>query len=163
MKLAAPEPLNAEHQLEAFDCRLDAPSAWPRKRALGNAQEGASRTYVVADGRRLVGYYALAAGGIGANSATGRFRRNMPDPIPVAILARLAVHQANHGQELGRAMFRDGAKRVLAAADILGIRGLIVHTITEEAKVFYLALGFEPSRLEPMTSLATLTDLRACL
>ena len=85
----------------------------------------------------------------------------MPDPIPVALLARLAVDRQCRGKGRGRALFRDGAKRIIAAADILGIRGLIVHAISEEAKVFYLALGFEPSELEPMTLLATLADLRA--
>ena len=87
----------------------------------------------------------------------------MPDPIPIVLLGRLAVDRAHHGHGLGRAMFRDGAKRVLQAADAIGVRGILVHSISEEAKAFYLALGFEPSPIEPMTLMVTLADLRASL
>ena len=83
----------------------------------------------------------------------------MPHPIPVVILGRLAVGRAFHGKGLGRAMFRDGATRIISAADALGIRGMIVHAISEEARAFYLALGFDPSPLEPMTLMITLGDL----
>ncbi len=87
----------------------------------------------------------------------------MPDPIPVAILARLAVDRAYQGQGIGRALFRDGARRVMQAADTIGIRGIVVHAISEEAQVFYQALGFDPSPVDPMTLLVTLNDLRAAL
>jgi predicted N-acetyltransferase YhbS len=87
----------------------------------------------------------------------------MPNPIPVALLGRLAVAQSHKGRGLGRALFRDGAKRIINAADTLGIRGLVVHAISEDAKAFYLALGFEPSPLEPLTLLVTLGDLRSAL
>jgi GNAT superfamily N-acetyltransferase len=161
--LSAPELLNADHQLANFDCGVPDLNDWLRKRALTNNKEGASRTYVVTDGQSVVGYYALAASSIAVAAASGRFRRNMPDPIPVALLARLAVDRSYHGQGLGRALFRDGAKRVMNAADSLGIRGLIVHAISDDARAFYLALGFEPSRLEPMTLVITLADLKATL
>jgi len=161
--LSAPELLNATHQLGAFDCGNPDLNNWLRKRAPTNQGEGASRAYVVTDGQRIVGYYALAAGGINVAAAPGRFRRNMPNPIPVALLGRMAVDRSYQGKGLGRAMFRDGAKRIIHAADTLGIRGLIVHAISEEAKAFYLALGFDPSPLEPMTLMVTLDDLRAAL
>jgi GNAT superfamily N-acetyltransferase len=96
-------------------------------------------------------------------SALGRFNRNMPNPIPVAVLARLAVDQDWQGKGLGRALFRDAARRVEQAADAIGIRGIIVHAISKEAKNFYLALGFDPSPQEPMTLMVTLADLRAAL
>ena len=163
MTLSAPELLNADHQLANFDCGVADLNAWLRKRALANNKEGASRTYVVTDGQSVVGYYALAASGIAVAEAPGRFRRNMPDPIPVALLARLAVDRSYQGQGLGRALFRDGAKRVINAADALGIRGLVVHAISDDARAFYLALGFEPSPLEPMTLVVTLADLKAVL
>jgi GNAT superfamily N-acetyltransferase len=161
--LCAPQLLNANHQLAGFDCGHPDLNNWLRKRALTNQQEGASRTYVVTDGQRIIGYYALAAGGINITAAPGRFRRNMPNPIPVALLGRMAVDRSYRGKGLGRAMFRDGAKRIIHAADTLGIGGLIVHAMTEEAKAFYLALGFETSPLEPMTLMVTLADLRAAL
>ena len=96
-------------------------------------------------------------------SVPGRFRRNMPDPVPVAILARLAVDQAYQGRGLGRALFRDAARRVAQAADVIGIRGIVVHAISEEARTFYLALGFERCPGEPMTLVVTLADVRAGL
>jgi GNAT superfamily N-acetyltransferase len=160
---SAPELLSADHRLETFDSGVADLDDWLRKRALANNREGASRTYVVADGQRVIGYYALAASAIAVSQALGRFRRNMPDPIPVALLGRLAVDRAHHGRGLGRAMFRDAAKRIINAADTLGIRGLIVHAISDDARAFYLALGFEPSLLEPMTLMVTLADLIASL
>ena len=111
----------------------------------------------------MIGYYALACGAIVGESATGRFKRNMPNPIPVAILARLAVDRSLHGRGIGRALFRDAGHRVVHAADAIGIRGVVVHAISEEAKRFYLALGFDPSPREPMILMVTLPDLRAAL
>jgi predicted N-acetyltransferase YhbS len=87
----------------------------------------------------------------------------MPEPIPVVVLGRLAVDQSHKGRGLGRALFRDSAKRVLHAADSIGIRGILVHAISPDAKAFYIAVGFEPSPLEPMTLMVTLADLRAAL
>jgi predicted N-acetyltransferase YhbS len=124
---------------------------------------GASRTYVVCEGKRVIGYYALASGVVTMGSAPGRFRRNMPNPIPVAVLARLAVAHDWQGRGIGRALFRDAARRVAHAADAIGIRGIVVHAISEEAKKFYLALGFDASPSEPMTLMVTLSDVRAAL
>src|ERR1035437_1598501 len=90
----------------------------------------------------------------------GRFRRNMPDPIPVVVLARLAVDRAHQGRGLGRALVRDGARRVVHAADAIGIRGILVHAISAETKAFYLGLGFDLSPIEPMTLMVTLADVR---
>jgi GNAT superfamily N-acetyltransferase len=87
----------------------------------------------------------------------------MPDPIPVVVLARLAVDRNYQGRGLGRAMFRDAASRVAQAADTIGIRGIVVHAISEEARRFYVALGFDPSPSEPMTLMVTLRDIRATL
>jgi GNAT superfamily N-acetyltransferase len=161
--LRPPEPLTAEHNLDEFQCGKAPLDEWLRRRARANQATGASRTYVVCDGRRVVGYYALASGAITVESAPGRFRRNMPNPIPVAVLARLAVDSAWHGRGIGRALFRDAASRVAYAADAIGIRGIVVHAISAEAKNFYIALGFDPSPSEPMTLMVTLADIRAVL
>jgi GNAT superfamily N-acetyltransferase len=161
--LSAPELLTRDHQLASFDCGIPELNDWLRKRAVPNQGAGASRTYVVADDQAVVGYCALAAGHINAPAAPGRLRRNMPSPIPVALLGRLAVDRNYQGKQLGRALFRDAGKRIINAADTLGIRGLIVHAISEEAKAFYIALGFDPSPLEPMTLMVTLEDLRGAL
>ncbi len=109
----------------------------------------------------MIGFYALASGGVEIAAAPGRFRRNMPEPIPVVVLGRLAVDHRHKGHGLGRALFRDGAKRVLHAADSIGIRGILVHAISDDARAFSIALGFEPSPLEPMTLMVTLSALRS--
>lgn len=162
-KLSPPEPLADHHDIGEFNSGEVALDDWLRRRARANQVSGASRTYVVCEEKRVIGYYALASGAVTAESAPGRFRRNMPDPIPVAVLARLAVDHGWQGKGLGRALFRDAARRVINAADAIGIRGIVVHAISPEAKKFYLALGFDPSPREPMMLMVTLPDVRAAL
>lgn len=87
----------------------------------------------------------------------------MPDPIPVVVLARLAVATSHQGQGLGRALFQDAARRALFAAEAIGVRGLIVHALSDSARAFYQQLGLEPSPLDPLTFMTTFTDLRAAL
>ena len=112
---------------------------------------------------KIVGYYALASGAVSVGLATGRFRRNMPDPIPVVVLGRLAVDQSYQNLGIGRALFRDAALRVLQAAGTIGIRGILVHAISDAARDFYLAIGFDPSPLDDLTLMITLADARAAL
>ena len=161
--LGPPELLADHHDIADFGSLEASLDAWLKRRARANQVSGASRTYVVCEGKRVIGYYALAPGVVTVESAPGRFRRNMPNPIPVAVLARLAVDHDWHGQGIGRALFRDAARRVAHAADAIGIRGIVVHAISEETKKFYLALGFDASPREPMTLMAPLSDIRAAL
>lgn len=163
MILAAPEPLAANHNTDAFACGVESLDYWLKQRALKNQATGASRTFVVCDGSRVLAYYALASSAVAAEVATGRLRRNMPDPIPVVVLGRLAIDQTLHGQGIGRALVRDACLRVMAAADAIGIRGMLVHALSSDAQAFYEHVGFEPSPLEPMTLMATLADVRAAL
>jgi GNAT superfamily N-acetyltransferase len=158
-----PELLNAGHAIDQFSCGVPDLDDWLKRRALANQASGASRTYVACLDNRVIAFYAIASGAISAAGATGRFRRNMPEPIPVAVLGRLAVDASAQGLGLGRALFRDAALRLTAAADILGIRGMIVHALSPEAKAFYLALGLTESPGDAMTLMATLADLRAAL
>ena len=160
MSPSRPEPLADTHDLTDFDSGVSSLDDWLRRRARPNQVSGASRTFVVAEAQRVFGYYALASGAIAVEAGVGRFRRNMPDPIPIAVLGRLAIDRAQQGRGLGRALFRDCALRVAHAADTIGIRGIVVHAISEEAKAFYLALGFDPSPGEPMTLMVTLADIR---
>jgi GNAT superfamily N-acetyltransferase len=160
---SAPELLAGHHELGAFDCGVTALDAWLKRRALANQASGASRTFVVCEGTKVTGYYALASGAVNIAAASGRFRRNMPDPIPIALLARLAIDRARQGNGLGRALFRDAGMRVARAADVIGIRGILVHAISANARAFYLALGFEPSPVDPMMLMVTLNDLRRSL
>jgi GNAT superfamily N-acetyltransferase len=159
--LAAPEPLAATHELGEFTSGVASLDDWLKRRVRGNQASGATRTFVVAEERRVVAYYAIPSGGIAVNSAFGRSRRNVPDPIPVASLGRLAIDRGWQGRGLGRALVRDCAGRVLHAADTIGIRGTVVHAISEQAKAFYLAVGLEVSPLDPMTLMVTLGDVQA--
>jgi GNAT superfamily N-acetyltransferase len=128
-----------------------------------NQRTGASRTFVVCAGQRVLAYYVLASSAIAVIEAPGRFRRNMPDPIPVVILGRLAVDRSFQGKGVGRALVRDAGSRVIQAADTIGIRGLIVHALSAEAKAFYEHVGFSPSPLDSMTLMISLADLKASL
>ncbi len=161
--LSPPEPLAEDHQIDSFDSGEPVLDHWLKRRAQASQASGASRTYVVCEEKRVVAYYALASGAIAQAGVPGKFRRNMPDPIPVVVLARLAVDRNYQGRGLGRALFRDAARRVAHAADTIGIRGIIVHAISEEARKFYIALGFDPCPAEAMTLVVTLRDLRAAL
>jgi GNAT superfamily N-acetyltransferase len=163
MTLAAPEPLSGAHDPASFDCGVSTLDDWLRNRALKNQINGASRTFVACEGARVMAYYALASGAVAVTSATGRFRRNMPDPIPIAVLGRLANDRSLQGRGIGRALVRDAGLRIVQAADIVGIRGLLVHALSDEASRFYGRLGFEPSLLEPMTLMITVSDLKAAL
>jgi GNAT superfamily N-acetyltransferase len=161
--LSPPEPLAAHHRIESFISGEASLDEWLKRRARANQVSGASRTYVVCEQEEVIGFYTLASGAVTVDSVPGRFRRNMPNPIPVAVLARLAVDRAHQGRGLGRALFRDAARRVSHAADSIGIRGIVVHAISGEAKKFYIALGFDPCPREPMTLVVTLSDIRATL
>lgn len=161
--LRTPEPLTAEHDPGNFDSGTPSLDEWLRRRALLNQASGASRTFVVCAGPVVAGYYALAASAVATDAAPGRFRRNMPDPIPVAVLGRLAVDRSRQGEGIGRALFQDAAMRVTAAASNLGIRGLLVHAISEEAKAFYVRLGLSVSPLDPMMLMTTMADLENSL
>jgi GNAT superfamily N-acetyltransferase len=162
--ISAPEPLRPEHDLGAFDSGVPALDDWLRRRAAHNQETGASRTYVIQRKGEVVGYYALAAGAIAHAEAPGRVRRNVPDPIPVMVLGRLALdRRLPRRKGLGRALLRDAVLRTMQAARIAGIRALLVHAISEEAKLFYERCGFQPSPVDPMTLMITLRDAAKAL
>jgi GNAT superfamily N-acetyltransferase len=152
VQLAAPEPLSIGHRIDAFDCGEPVLDEWLRKRALGNQSSGASRTFVVTDASgRVMGYYALAAGAVAHETATSAVRRNMPDPVPVLVLGRLAVDRQAQGMKLGASLLQDAVKRAIGVSADAGIRALLVHALSEPAKQFYLHYGFQASTLHPMT------------
>lgn len=157
--ISAPEPLHAEHLLSAFCCGVESMDNWLKQRAMKNQVTGASRTFVSCDGLNVLAYYSLASSAVMTNAAPGHFRRNMPDPIPVVVLGRLAVDKSLHGQGVGRALVRDAGLRVIQVADTIGIRGMMVHVLSDDAREFYLRLGFEPSPIDPMMLMVTLEDL----
>ena len=162
MNLVGPALLDTTHYLEAFQSGVDTLDYWLRHRARKNQASGASRTYVVCDASRVLAYYCLASGALSSEqSSSSRFSRNMPNPIPVVILGRLAVDRSLHGKGIGRGLVRDACLRVLQAADILGIRGIVVHALSLEAKSFYEKMGFDAAKNDPMMLMITLNDLRS--
>ncbi|MDR6667841.1 GNAT family N-acetyltransferase [Rhizobium sp. 1399] len=163
MTLSAPIPLADHHELSEFNSRVPELDDWLRRRARANQAGGASRTFVVCEENRVIAYYALASGAVKQPEAPGRFRRNMPDPIPVAVLGRLAIDQSYQRRGIGRALVRDAGLRLLNAAEILGIRGLLVHAISDDARTFYEAVGFLPSPSDPMMLMVGLNDLNSAL
>jgi GNAT superfamily N-acetyltransferase len=161
--LTAPELLVAHHALDNFDSGVASLDQWLKRRAASNQASGVSRTYVVCDSGQVVGYYALASHAVAAVASTGRVRRNMPDPVPVVVLGRLAIARTHQRNGLGRALFQDAARRVMHAAEVIGVRALLVHALSDEAKTFYLRLGLDPSPLDPMTLMVTLADPQAAI
>ena len=162
-ELCAPEHLTPAHDVSAFDSGVPNLDAWLKKRALANEDTGASRTYVVCAGGRVVGYYALATGSVAHAQALGRVRRNMPDPVPVMIVGRLAVDRAWQGRSLGGSLLCDAVLRTLHAAKIAGIRAILVHAISEEAKQFYQRYGFGVSPIDPLTLMITVAEAEKAL
>ena len=158
--LSAPQPLDTTHQLTAFDCGEPSLDEWLRRRALTNHLSGASRTFVVTDLDGVVrGYYALAAGALAHEMATSAVRRNMPDPVPVMVLARLAVDRRAQGGRVGAALLQDAVLRSQGVARNVGVRALLVHALHERARQFYEHYGFQASPVHPMTLMLRLNPL----
>jgi len=163
--LSAPALLAEHHELDEFNSGETSLDDWLKKRARANQVGGASRVFVTCEGEsnRVGGYYSLSSSSIVPEIVPGRFRRNMPDPIPVVLLGRLAIDKEWQGKGIGRSLFRDAAMRVSQAAETIGVRGIVVHAISDEARKFYLAIGFSECPHEPMTLVVTLQDIRAAL
>ena len=155
MSLSAPHLLTLAADVGGFSCGTPSLDEWLKRRAMVNQVSGASRTYVVTDlsedGHRVVGYYCLASGALAVVDAPGAVRRNMPDPVLMAILGRLAVDCAWAAKGLGVALLQDAVLRTAQAADILGVRGLLAHAVSAHAKAFYEHHGFKASPTQPMT------------
>ena len=143
-----PEPLQPFHDLAGFDCGNLVMNTWLNERALKNQAEGATRTFVVCNepGNCVLGYYALAAGQISRAEAPGNISRGMPDPVPMMVLARLAVDRQVQGTGLGAELIVDCVMRTLRVSEDAGVRGLLVSAIDERAQRFYEKLGFVRSR-----------------
>jgi GNAT superfamily N-acetyltransferase len=157
-RIGPPQKINAGHDLSQFACGEPSLDDWLRRRALPNEERGASRTYVVCEENRVIGYYALAVGAVAHGGAPGRVKRNMPDPIPVMVLGRLAIDQPFQSRGIGPALLRDAVLRTLQASEIAGIRAILVHAISERARQFYEKWGFVASPVDPMTLMIAVTE-----
>ena len=157
-RITPPEKLSGNHDLAQFSCSESSLDDWLRNRALQNEKSGASRTYVVCSEGRVVGYHALAAGAVAHTEATSRAKRNMPDPVPVILIGRLAIDSRFQGRGLGADLLRDAVLRTLQAADIAGIRAILVSAISPDAKRFYERYGFISSPANPRILMITVTE-----
>lgn len=163
MELSAPAPLTLAHNTALFSCGEPVLDDWLRGRAIKNEASGASRTYVVCCENDVVGYYSLAVGSIEHQFAPGNIRRNMPHPIPVMLLTRLAVDRQCAGRNIGTGMLRDALLRTLQAADIAGIRAMLVHALNDKAAAFYGERGFAASPFDPLVLFLALDHVRRLL
>lgn len=163
MSFTPPELLIAAHDVAVFDCGKPALTTWLQRHALLNQESRAARTFVVCTGPRVRGYYALAAGSVVHDQATGKVRRNMPDPVPMALLGRLAVDKSAQGFGVGAALLMDAMLRIVQAADLLGIRGILVDALDDEARAFYERFGFRPSAALPLKLMVTLAEVERAL
>jgi GNAT superfamily N-acetyltransferase len=146
-----PAPLTGSHEVSEFNSGNDALNEWLIKRSLKNQNSGASRTFVICQNNRVIGYYALASGSVERMATPKSIARNMPEPIPVMVLGRLAIDARMQGQRLGSALLKDALLRTLSVSKNVGIRAILVHAISEDAKRFYLSYGFQVSPIDPMT------------
>ena len=160
--LNRPEPIGAHHQIQGFDCGSLPLNDYLAKHALANHQAGTARTFVATgESQVVVAYYSLAASQIIYGDATQRLQKGAPrHPIPVMLLARLAVSSSRQGQGLGAALVKDAVLRVLGAAESVGIRALLVHAKDEDARMFYERFDFQPLPGNPQNLVLLLKDGR---
>ena len=160
MPVSAPHPLTERDDCSAFDCGEPSLNDWLQRKALANQISGASLTFVSTEtgaaANQVLGYYALAAGAASHTESPGAIRRNMPDPIPVMVLGRLAIDCSCHGQGLGSALLQDAILRTMNVAENVGIRALLVHALHNKAREFYLHHGFSESPISATTLLLRL-------
>ncbi len=161
LDLKPPVPITAELELANFDSGELSLNEWLKGRAFKNHVLGASRCFVLCSGKEVIGYYSLSAGAISHEAAPKAMRRNMPDPLPILLLGRLAVDKRYHNRGIGQALLRDALLRAVNVSGDAGVFALLVHALSEQAKQFYLSRGFVASPLQPMTLIMTIATVRA--
>ena len=162
--MTAPEPISERHDVSRFRSGAGSLDVWLRRKARLNEAKGCSRTYVVCEGARVIGFYSLAASSVERRRVSSRVGRSMPEPIPVILLGQLVVDAGYRGRGLGADLLSDAAKRALAVADVIGARALVVQAVDDDAKGFYERFGFRPfSSREPLMLILRVSDLRAAL
>ena len=162
-ELTPPVPITAAHEVADFESGETSLDEWLKRRALKNHAAGASRCFVLCAGSTVIGYYSLSAGAISHEAAPKAMRRNMPDPLPVLLLGRLAIDKRYHNQGLGQSLLRDAMMRAVNVAGDAGVFAILVHALSAPARQFYLSRGFVESPLQSMTLLMTLATVRSIL
>lgn len=161
MSLTAPEPLGPQHRFDEFDCGKPALNDWLMRHARQAQDSGSAKTFVVSEGLRVAGYFSLTVGQVDSLDAPNRIRKGMGQyPIPVVILARLAVNRQDQGRGIDVGMLQDAIRRTLLIAEQAGIRAMLTHPIDAEAARFYTRFGFITSPLREQQLLLLLKDAR---
>ncbi len=159
-QITAPEPISADHDCLDFDCGRESLNTWLRKTALKNEANDASRTFVICTAAKVIAYYSLATGSVSRIDAPGRVKRNMPEPLPIIVLGRLAVDIRWQGKGMGLALLRDALLRCVEVSRDVAVKAVLVHALDEEAKRFYESVGFMESPANPLTLFITTLDLK---
>lgn len=160
--MTGPVLLDASHDVSAFDCGVEALNLFLRKHALANSRSDAARTFVVHRESRVVGYYSLCAASVGPEEVPDRVRKGLPrHPVPLVLLARLAVDESEQGRGLGAALLKDAMKRFLAAQETIAARALLVHAKDDGAVAFYERYGFVSAPGFPYHLYLLTKDIRA--
>ena len=159
------EPLSKKHDVSRFDCgKHESLNVWLKRFALQNQTSETARTYVVHRNHVVVGYYSISAGSVSKEAIPERIAKGLAaHPVPVSLIARLAVDKNEQGHGLGKALLKDALLRIATAADILGIRAVLVHAIDSDAAKFYKQFGFEESPIGDLHLLLLMKDLRSSL
>ena len=165
MGYSVPTKITANHITEYFRCGSQPLDDWLKRFALINQRAGMATTFVTTVDEEVVGYYALATGGVARESAPSRITKGTANhPIPIILLARLAVHEEHQGKRLGRGLLRDALYRVRNAAEDIGVRAVLIHAKDEEAHDFYMSQAeFEPSPVDPLQLFLLMKDLNQLL
>lgn len=163
--LSKVEPISESHDVSRFDCgRHESLNDWLKRFALTNERNESARTYVVHRNGLVVGYYSISAGSVSVEEAPTRISKGLArHPIPVILLARLAVDRDERGTGLGKAVLKDALRRIAQAADIVGARAVLVYAIDEQARKFYEHFDFEPSPVHDLQLMLLMKDLRKAL
>ncbi len=159
----APEPLNLSHDTSIFDCGNPSLDDWLKTRALKSEGRSARCYVVVSQNQVVAGYYCVSAGAVAHEGAPRKLRQNMPDPIPVVIVGRLAVDRRHQAQGLGRALLKDALLRITKASSLVGARAVLVHAIDENAVPFYASYGFQPFPSSNLTLFLPIDQIIASL
>lgn len=159
------EPISESHDLSRFDCGVhESLNDWLKRFALTNQKNESARTYVVHRGGSVIGYYSISAGSVSVEESPARIAKGLArHPIPVILLARLAVDKDEKGTGLGKALLKDALARIVQAADIVGARAVLVHAIDEQARKFYEHFDFEASPIHELQLMLLMKDLRKAL
>jgi GNAT superfamily N-acetyltransferase len=159
MGLNRPERLTHNHIVTDFDCGDHQLNDWLKRKAIRNEGGGASRTYVVCWHDSVIAYYCLSSGAVFHNILPGKYKRNMPDPVPVIVIGRLAVDRNWQGKGIGGGLLKDACLRSLEVSEVIGVKAILVHAISSNAVEFYTQYGFTPSPVQPLTLLLLLKDI----